>query len=514
MKTKLLLALLLISCTFGFSQETLTLGSGTSASATRGPLQRSDSGSSSVYSRATMLYSATELASLTSTAIISQINFDLGSENIITASGDATLKIYMKNSSATEVAAVDTQWDTAVSGATLVGTYTFNTANNFPGTEGFLSFDLDSDFNYSGGALEVSVDWDCSNLIPLDAGQPNQLFSGNGSLNWHWSGTTHASLLYDASSSQPTVLDTRKSERVNTQIVYTDPNADQTLTLGSGTSASATRGPLQRSDSGSSSVYSRATMLYSATELTSLTSDATISMIKFDLGSVNIITASGDATLKVYMKNSSATEVAAVDTAWDTAVSGATLVGTYTFNTTNNFPGAEGFLSFDLDSDFNYSGGALEVSVDWDCSNLVPLDAGDPNLLFSGDGSLNWHWSGTTHASLLYDASSSQPTALDTRKSERVNTELVYKVNTALSTATLSESDFSIYPNPVKDVITIKLNDVNLTSVEMYNVMGQKILSTTSLNNNQLNVSELNSGIYLLNINADGKTLVKKIIKE
>lgn len=290
--------------------------------------------------------------------------------------------------------------------------------------------------------------------------------------------------------------------------------SQETLTLGSGTSASATRGPLQRSDSGSSSVYSRATMLYSATELASLTSTAIISQINFDLGSENIITASGDATLKIYMKNSSATEVAAVDTQWDTAVSGATLVGTYTFNTANNFPGTEGFLSFDLDSDFNYSGGALEVSVDWDCSNLVPLDAGDPNLLFSGDGSLNWHWSGTTHASLLYDASSSQPTALDTRKSERVNTELVYKVNTALSTATLSESDFSIYPNPVKDVITIKLNDVNLTSVEMYNVMGQKILSTTSLNNNQLNVSELNSGIYLLNINADGKTLVKKIIKE
>jgi len=221
MKTKLLLLAILLT-SFVNSQTTLTIGTGTSSSATRGPFQRSDSGSSSVYSRAVLHYSATELASLSPSATISQINFDLGSTNIITASGDATMTIYMKNSTASEVVALDSSWDDAIDGATIVGSYTFNTTNNFPGVEGFLSFILSTGFNYTGGALEVAVDWDCSNLTPADAGQPNLLFSDNGSLNWHWTATSHTSLNYRAgSSSAPTTLNQRKAERVNTQIVYT-----------------------------------------------------------------------------------------------------------------------------------------------------------------------------------------------------------------------------------------------------------------------------------------------------
>ncbi|AXG68183.1 hypothetical protein KORDIASMS9_00373 [Kordia sp. SMS9] len=219
MKTKLLfIAILFIS----FAEaQTLTLGAGTSSSATRGPFQRSDDGSSSVYSRASILYTATELAAMSPSATISQINFDLGSSNIITASGDATMTIYMRNSSATEVVASGSTWTDAINGATIVGTYTFNTTNNFPGATGYVSFALTTPFNYTGDALEVAVDWDCSNLVPADPLQPNLLFSGNGSLNWRWDNTAHQSLNYRAgSSSAPTTLTSRKAQRVNTQIVY------------------------------------------------------------------------------------------------------------------------------------------------------------------------------------------------------------------------------------------------------------------------------------------------------
>ncbi|MFK7749183.1 MAG: T9SS type A sorting domain-containing protein [Kordia sp.] len=224
MKTKLLFITLLFIgfVDFAHSQATLTLGTGTDSSATKGPFQRSSSSSSSVYSRAVIHYTAAELASLAPSATISQVNFDLGSTNIITASGDATMTIYMKNSSATEVVALDSAWADAITGATIVGTYTFNTTNNFPGAEGFMNFILATGFNYTGGALEIAVDWDCSNLVPVDPMQPNALFSGNGSLNWHWQATTgHQSLNYRAgSSSAPTTLNQRKAERVNTQIVY------------------------------------------------------------------------------------------------------------------------------------------------------------------------------------------------------------------------------------------------------------------------------------------------------
>ena len=107
------------------------------------------------------------------------------------------------------------------------------------------------------------------------------------------------------------------------------------------------------------------------------------------------------------MKNSSAT--AAMADSWANFIAGSTLVGSYTFNTTNNFPGAEGFMSFTLTTPFVYTGGAIEVAVDWDASNLIPADPAQPNLLLSGNGSLNWHWDGTGHVSLAYQAGSSGP---------------------------------------------------------------------------------------------------------
>lgn len=225
---KLILLLLLISTTFVVSQETITIGTSTSSSASRGPFQRSDTGSSSVFSRAVLHYTADELSTMSSSTI-TEIKFDLGSTNIITATGDATLVIYMKNSSATEVVGSGTSWVDAISGATQVGSYTFNTTNNFPGVKGLMSFPLSSNFNYTGGALEIAVDWDCSNLVPLDAATPNQLFSGNGSLNWRWEATSHVSLNVKAGSSgAPSTFSTPKSERANIQIVYTSSTTPAT----------------------------------------------------------------------------------------------------------------------------------------------------------------------------------------------------------------------------------------------------------------------------------------------
>lgn len=288
----------------------------------------------------------------------------------------------------------------------------------------------------------------------------------------------------------------------------------QTITLGTGTSSSATRGPLQRSDSNSSSVYSRAALHYTADELSGdLTSSATISQINFDLGSTNVITASGDAVIVIYMKNSTTTEVVG-DSSWNDAIAGATEVGTYTFNTTNNFPGAEGFLSFPLDTSFSYSGGALEVYVDWDCSNLVAADSSQPNLLFSGNGSLNWHWTSTTPLSTNYRAGSSgAPSTLQASraKSERVNTQLVYSPSTA-SVDDVFASKVSVYPNPANEFVTIS-SAVEINKVEVYNLLGKKVISTSKLNNNNLDVSTLAKGVYMMKLTSGEFVASKKLIK-
>lgn len=73
----------------------------------------------------------------------------------------------------------------------------------------------------------------------------------------------------------------------------------------------------------------------------------------------------------------------------------------------------------------------------------------------------------------------------------------------------------SVSPNPVKDVITIN-SPVGFDSVEVYNQLGQLVLESNSslINNNILDLSALNPGMYLIQINADNKSKTVKIIKE
>lgn len=67
----------------------------------------------------------------------------------------------------------------------------------------------------------------------------------------------------------------------------------------------------------------------------------------------------------------------------------------------------------------------------------------------------------------------------------------------------------AVYPNPVKDVLNIY--GVNaLNTVEVYNMLGQKVkeVSTTTVN-----VSDLESGVYLVKINTDNASKTVRIIK-
>ena len=70
---------------------------------------------------------------------------------------------------------------------------------------------------------------------------------------------------------------------------------------------------------------------------------------------------------------------------------------------------------------------------------------------------------------------------------------------------------FSIYPNPSKSDITIKSSNNTISTVEVYNVLGQRVLNlnfSDTLSEN-IDISNLNSGLYLIKINA---TTTKKLI--
>jgi hypothetical protein len=62
-------------------------------------------------------------------------------------------------------------------------------------------------------------------------------------------------------------------------------------------------------------------------------------------------------------------------------------------------------------------------------------------------------------------------------------------------------------------VSTIHVNFVKKFELEFYNLNGQKVLHKTNLQGeNEIDMSNLNRGIYIMRINSEGKYAARKII--
>ena len=71
--------------------------------------------------------------------------------------------------------------------------------------------------------------------------------------------------------------------------------------------------------------------------------------------------------------------------------------------------------------------------------------------------------------------------------------------------------DFAVYPNPTKNVLTIDDTSFTLKNIEIFNVLGKKVMASTQ---NKINIAHLVNGVYLLKIASDkGNVTTKRIIK-
>ncbi|QQY81694.1 T9SS type A sorting domain-containing protein [Tamlana sp. s12] len=86
--------------------------------------------------------------------------------------------------------------------------------------------------------------------------------------------------------------------------------------------------------------------------------------------------------------------------------------------------------------------------------------------------------------------------------------------NTLSSSDGLETASFAIYPNPATSQITI--NGIQkISEVSIFDVMGKQVLRSNTLINNQLNINQLNSGVYLVRIqDVNNFITVKRIIKK
>ncbi len=93
---------------------------------------------------------------------------------------------------------------------------------------------------------------------------------------------------------------------------------------------------------------------------------------------------------------------------------------------------------------------------------------------------------------------------------ESVKSNINYSL---LSTAEFNDnSNYTIYPNPAKDKIFIK-NIQSIAEVKIYDISG-KVVNSLKTNSNTVDISNLNKGIYFMEISTENNSFKTKFIKE
>ena len=91
-------------------------------------------------------------------------------------------------------------------------------------------------------------------------------------------------------------------------------------------------------------------------------------------------------------------------------------------------------------------------------------------------------------------------------------------LNTGITpTHDIADNKLSVYPNPAKDIIHVNyecFDNTHITTVEVMDITGRKVLMTDNINRNNLtiNISSLNKGSYICRVTFSNSTTVNKIL--
>ena len=103
-----------------------------------------------------------------------------------------------------------------------------------------------------------------------------------------------------------------------------------------------------------------------------------------------------------------------------------------------------------------------------------------------------------------------------------LNTALVYFDNIyfSVSAGTLGNKDFAkssfnVYPNPSHNSWTVRTDNVNISSIKVYDVLGKSVLSIApNANEAKINGSSLKSGLYFAQIKTEAGLSSIKLVKQ
>lgn len=164
-----------------------------------------------------------------------------------------------------------------------------------------------------------------------------------------------------------------------------------------------------------------------------------------------------------------------------------------------------------------------ETAANFNCPSSYPFNSGTcSSPSNSPDGEMTMNFMDYSNDNCMYmftvDQTARIQTAMQTgtfrtQLSTSASTICVLGVNDIITSQAIS-----VYPNPSKGNIEVKSDKLEISAIEIYNVLGEKIYKTPSLKGvKQINISlpsGLGQGIYLLKAQTPNGMIMKKIILE
>lgn len=194
-------------------------------------------------------------------------------------------------------------------------------------------------------------------------------------------------------------------------------------------------------------------------------------------------------------------------------------------------PKVEFDMGYDLEPNFDiiYVQTSTDNGITW--TNLDTgivsgwyNNAGVPNAT-DCQNCVGGQWTGTLETRTHYSHSLPQVSSLMLRfvmeSDDAVNNDGVYidnfVVSNSLSNIENNLFNFEVVPNPSNGTVNLSIENATEIKVNLFDISGRSIFQSNYSNSNayfnkEINFNPIAKGVYLLNINADGRTATKKII--
>jgi hypothetical protein len=99
------------------------------------------------------------------------------------------------------------------------------------------------------------------------------------------------------------------------------------------------------------------------------------------------------------------------------------------------------------------------------------------------------------------------------------NCDTLISTDTIIATATgVLDTDWAnklkLFPNPANDILYIDIEQIDEITIDIYDILGGKIPGFNNSVSNEIDLTSLETGLYFIKISFEGKSTIRKIVKQ